>query len=897
MKQKMERMIQVQMSKTTRWLLLAVLALFVGCQDADDYTGNLTPEQRALLGTAVNFSTSIAEPFTTRTSYNASGAFNENDLITIYRQYAKSDGSFDEANEGYRVYSYQPKTVSGMSVALNTEWKVTPGKMGYETSRGLFKQTEADSLTWDEGTTVRFRAWGMSNLSGCLGGSWDSFYPDFTMSGWVSASGPSGDIPLSLKHLACRIAISPLGGNQITKVEICTDYKDYMREDNADSSEDDEKDKSTEDEAKRKAAAVLAVYNKMCMPGGVSFDTGLKAMSQAYKDTAKNAANLEKAEVQKKMIELGSLSADELKTKAVHPEFHSNNNNMYLLTIPHDMSSENQGERLVLPSYTRFRVYLRDVNCGDKTDNGDNEGTYHIFALNDIMKTNTDGTKTQMFSDGMQLIAGYSYKFTVGYKYNTLTVDMDNSLSWEEQNLEAGTITEDSQTLSGEGYTWWKNAINTAISNVMTNKVNRYDPEFDIKNVGEFVDFVNLLNGTAATQHTSEYTLERGKMTIDSTSTDKVFNRSWTWYKVQNGEKTVITKEEAEKDGWVFYNVYHNGDGDNVAYYEEQVLSVPYSFYSGLVNRKFKVTLSADLDLKDVEFAKAIGYDDATSFQGKFDGQGHTISNIYMKGGYFFGHVGQVRDGDQTNGAGAIIANLTLKSDHPLTVVENGNEVRLLGIRLQAPNYTYAFADKLSGASYLAGCANEGEGTNGLVGEASDLYMYGCMQTASGITGGAFLNKYSGSNNFFAPMTGTLGWGRFFCNYYDKSHSPNAKAACTDEYTSYQRQQYIRGVKTSVLCAKNDQLIKDQETLAAVKGNTERFEGFYGLAPWKAMNYAIYMYNYYNSGTYPCSMHYVTDDTNSTGFNYRYPVLKYKAPSAEDGTLNTTSWNVLDLLN
>ena len=231
---------------------VAFLAIATACSDDDFY---MTKEQEAMIGSAVNFSTSISDPFSSRTTYNHTGAFNEGDMITIFRQYSNDGGkTFDDSTVGYRVYSYQAKTVSGMNVALNTQWKVKVGKIGYEPSRGTFTQTEADSLTWDDGRTVRFGGWALSNLSNCLNnGSWGSFYPDFTMSGWVTASGPTHDIPLSLKHLGCRIAIVPKSGNQIYKVEVSTDYQDYMRSDNADSKADDEADICTEEEARARA--------------------------------------------------------------------------------------------------------------------------------------------------------------------------------------------------------------------------------------------------------------------------------------------------------------------------------------------------------------------------------------------------------------------------------------------------------------------------------------------------------------------------------------------------------------------------------------------------------------------------------------------------------------------
>lgn len=414
---------------------------------SDDEYGKLTAEQERLIGKAVNFNTSIAEPFATRASYNTDGGFNENDQITIFRQYSNDNGAtFAPESEGYRVYSYQAKNVTGTNIRINTLWKVKIGKEGYEPAHGNieargFKQTEADSLTWDDGRTVRFRAWGMSNLSGCLdNGSWDSFYPDFYMSSWVTASGPSSDIPLTMRHLGCRIAITPLAGNQLQKIEICTEYEDYMRADNADSDYNDASDKCSEDVAKERANAVKEVFEKMCMPGGIDFETGLMAMSKEYKESHKDIKTIEQKTDQEQMIKFNTKSASDIATNAVRPVFNNNNGHRYLITIPHDMSTEDAGKRLTLPPYTRFRIYLRDVNDGDKGTSG-YEGEYHIFALDDIAKVDenrnvikdAEGKPVKMFPDGLPLIAGYSYRFKVGYHYNSLKILADNNFSWEVQ--------------------------------------------------------------------------------------------------------------------------------------------------------------------------------------------------------------------------------------------------------------------------------------------------------------------------------------------------------------------------------------------------------------------------------------------------------------------------------
>ncbi len=877
--------------KITRYVLLLMAVALGWTSCSDDDALKLSADQQALLGRAVNFSASIADDFLTRTSYNASGAFNENDLMVIYRQYSTDNGkTFDEDTQGYRIYSYQPQTVGNTGIAINTEWKVKPGKTGYEPSRGTFTQTAADSLTWDNSQTVRFRAWALSNLSGCLDNdNWDRFYPDFTRSDWVTATGPTVNVPLQLKHLGCRIAIIPISGNQISKVEISTDPKDYMYEDNADSEEDDTADKVTEEEAKERAAAVEAAYKRLCTPGGVDFDNGLKALSVAYKNSG-IVSEIETEAAQKQMIGFGEKTADELAEEAVHPEFHYNNGNQYFVAIPHDISNDTntQGERLSLPYYTRFRVYLRDVNNGDKEDATGYEGGYHIFALNDVVE---DGTREKMFTEdngGLQFIAGYSYQFQVGYKYGSLQVKMKNSLSWAQQDIDAANLIDQQKSQPTENsYTWWKEAIDNAILKVTSGESGNYNPEFNISTAEEFVEFIQLVNGTAAQGHTTAgYTLERGESYTDETATG--LQKRWKWYKVVGDTKTEITKEEAELDGFVFYHTYSPADGDNVAHYDEAVLDGPYSFYSTLVNRKFRVNITADIDLQDWPLSTIANSAD-NPFLGILDGGFHTLSNVYMADGYLFDYAGKALDDMGTNGNGAVISNLVIDSEHPICIVKEGTQVKILGIRLLAPSNKSAFAEKLAGLSYLVGCSNEGDATNGLVGEANNLVMYGCMQTAEGITGGALLGNYStGSQQFFAPQTGTVEWGNFMCNFYDIDHSPNAHAvgSVTD---AYQRQQYIRGSKTYMLCAWNDNLVTDRETLANLKNQTA-FAGFYGLAPWKAMNYAIYQYNQSDMGKlYPCTAQYVKGGT--TGYSHRYPVLTSGTPTVK------SDWNVLELLN
>ena len=187
-----------------------------------------------------------------------------------------------------------------------------------------------------------------------------------------------------------------------------------------------------------------------------------------------------------------------------------------------------------------------------------------------------------------------------------------------------------------------------------------------------------------------------------------------------------------------------------------------------------------------------------------------------------------------------------------------------------------------------------------MIGEANNLEMYGNMMVASGLTSGtgALLGAYSaGTPPFFTPQTGTnVTWGRFMVNYYDqdKSEGTNAVGTTAD---AYRPQEYIRGAWSWVLKAKNDNLLSDEVPYDELTDHMKK--GYYGLAPWKALNYAIYMYNKSTQGsTHKCNAHFVN---NTTGFDNRYPTLVAGAPDSDaDDTGykgNYESLNVLELNN
>jgi hypothetical protein len=214
--------------------------------------------------------------------------------------------------------------------------------------------------------------------------------------------------------------------------------------------------------------------------------------------------------------------------------------------------------------------------------------------------------------------------------------------------------------------------------------------------------------------------------------------------------------------------------------------------------------------------------------------------------------------------------------------------VYIAGVSVNAPT-THAIAHTVTGLGYVVGCVHEGTASGALVGTASNLYMYGCMETGSGLTSGtgALLGGYaSGSTAFFAPLS-SLTWGRFMCNYYDTQRSTGVNAVGTSSVT-YLPQQYIRGAHSHVLKAKVDNLLSGDVNYNSLTSRQK--EEMYGLAPWKAMNYAIYKYNTSVIGqSYPCNMQY--NAGASLIYDNRYPQLSSGAPNS--ATYSASSYNVL----
>ncbi len=849
-------------------MILGLLGGWTACND-EAWVDPAQPEVNlSLLGRGVNFNASYVEPFLTKTTtYNSNGAVNAGDILTIYRQYSKDGGrTFDEADEAYRVYHYNARTASGGAVVLSREWMVKPGEWGCDKRDGTpFVQTEADSLIWETNVTTRFRAWGLSNYAGALNNkdAWSSFYPDFTVTDWVPVSGPTEQLSLPLRHLGCRISFVPKLGNRLFKVELCTKAEDYEWDDNAGEDADNTLDENDKHHNPAEIAEkVKAVYDRMCMPGGVDMETGsLLAMSQAYKDKHPDGPDFQKAnfaEIYKDMVRYPT--DKDVATAAVRPDFALADNKMYMITIPYDMQT---GHLLTLPAETRFRIYIRDVNGGDLNQGSEWEGKeqYHIFSLSDI----------EGFKEGLQLQAGYSYEFSVGYHYNHLQIELSNTLSWNDQDARTGTATEQLGGIEAatEKLGWWKSALQKAAESMSSSTT--YDPQFEIRKPEEFKEFLQLVNGDYPLPTEPLFKASRGEVNPDRKNDDsfKGAEKYVWWYKgidPVTRDTLFASRSEFEAKGYIFYKEYHPSDGDQTARVEETYLSGPYSFRHNRFDRGFTVKVMKDIDFTDYRFDAPVGKDADHPFGGIFrsaDGQLYSLCNLNIKDDYLFGCVNE----------GAVIG-LRIEGTHPMGVVEKGTKVYLLGISLKTNSpATGGIAASLTGSSYVVGCIQEGNSGGPLVGSADNLLMYGCMQTLPGLEGGALLGVYAtGAKEFFKPLEKPK-WGGLMCSYYDISRSPQARPVGGKDYT-YLPQQYVRGLRTTSMCALKDFLLERPGHYDHLTAD-QKIE-FYGLAPWKAMNAAIYAFNQTALGQLtPCPVQFEMDAV----YTNRYPRLKAGKPT------------------
>ena len=888
--------------------IFTILAL-AAC--SDDYDNMLTMAQQELLGKAVDFNATKGSEFNhqSRATYNDTGVFNENDLMRIFRQYANG-GSWGE--EAYRTYYFNTKYATGTQISLGTDWRVYPGRRGKNADGSIIEnQQESDSITWENGKTVRFRSWTRSNYANCLSSCYKymsseitNYYPDFSISDWVTVSGPTEQVPLTMRHICSRIAITHRENytNQIYKVELATDVEDYRRKDNADTNANDSSEYEagkTLEQAQEELNAVMAAYNRMCMPAGVDIEKSeLYAMTKDYWEPldysngsgTSTALRFLENENPSTFYHFGANDADYVKNKVQRPLFGNVNGSCYLVTIPYDMSNGGtQGNIITLPACTRFRVYMRDVNRGDNVNKGEYEGTYHIFSLKDIV----DNKKNPLFPNGLEMNPGYSYKFYVGYRYDKLTITANDNFSWDvqekEEKLSLAHADVEIPTITTSDYSWWKETIKNAIPN----DGGDFNPIFHIKTQKEFLEFINLVNNTAAK---SKEGLKRQKRHIvNPEHADNYYDKYNWWYtddciSANKRDTTFLTRAQVEERGYILYESYYPANGNQPAYSQEEYIKGPYPFYDQTRDRHYTVYLDNDIDLADWSLP-SIGNTEANHFQGYFDGQMNRLYNVNMQEEYLFKYIDK-----------AAIRNLRLESTHKLSLVMNGtNTCYIIGVSLLANSTMNSIAASLTSneynnPSYVVGCIHVGDASGALVGASGNLYMQGCMQAAEGIPSGqgALLGgylPYSSTSNwqFFNPqisfdysdMNATLKgkptWNRFMCNYYDTELSPGTNAVSTiaDKYSPL---EYIRGRNSFILKAKNDNLLSGELTFGMLKSKEQRLS-YYGLAPWKAMNYAIVKYNQYGiASTHPCYAHY---ENNSTGYVHRYPVLLKNAPTAE----------------
>lgn len=930
--------------------ILSLLLLVTACDDENILYNELTPEQKDLIGSAVNFNITKADEYQTRVTYNETGVFNEGDMMIIYRQYEKKDGTFDWQNEVFRTYELKYVKAPGTDVMLEKDWIVYEGrKKGDYVASGSSgrtltdyrSQNKADSITWENGETVRFRSWARSNLSNALNQdkAKAGYYPDFMVSDWVTVSGPTMSIPLTLRHPGARLFFSVKNnGNSIQKVEICTEASDYEREDNADTTENDQNDKKILDEngielsATQAAANVLAAFNRMTLPAGIDIETGLlTAMTKtAYTEASdEDIRHIEEWTLtnDNRIVRFGDKESKDVATDVQRPSFVNNNSNFALITIPYDISSDHGGEPIVLPPYTRFRVTLLDVS--QETTHSKLESTYHIFSLNDVR----DSSGEKAYPKGLEFIAGASYQFHIGYRYNKLTIDPGDSFSWDQQTAETGSATDETNTVeSPKTYSWWKSAIHDAIQETMSNK--NYAPEFHISTVEQFLELIQLVNGDAGNAEDLNggqkiYRLVQEYEEVnndDGTISKNPLVYGWSLVNDQKNPQ-FVEKSVLEALGYVFYEHYYPSDANREAYFVEDYLRGPYAFYDEKLNRHFKVVLDADLDFADQKIV-AIGKESITfngksmaaPFKGIFNGynetQGkvHTLKNLNVNGYYLFNYV--------VDGA---ISNLKIETSHTIGLVKkaeptmNGSAIAgwgcyISGISVKANNQVAginAIAATLTGPSSVVGCIHEGDASAALVGVASDLRMYGCMRTAANISGSALLGAYADNNNkFFDPQipfsdqkrdknySKKASWGNFMCNYYNKDEHDLCKdaVAVANISDNYSMLEYIRGRQSRILRALNDNMLSRETPYD--KLTDRQLDEFYGLAPWKAMNYAIYKYNLEDKGTeYPCMVHYKVRAMGN-GYDHTYPqLLDGKPDTTNADTADILSWNVLTQSN
>lgn len=827
---------------------------------------------------AVDFDASVVEQYATRASYVDDGHFNDGDRMYIYRQYQIENSiTFDETDEGksYRVYAYD------YYHNAKQLWGVLVGKKGYEEAAS-FTQAAKDSMVWDNARTVRFRSFVRSNYAGCISAGRGAYYPDYCISNWVSSGGPTLNVPLELKHLGSRIVLTPRNnGTELSSVEICLDWHDYKRSDNNDTNtHDNEETGITDALAQERAEAVAAVYNRMCMPSGVDIKNEvLYAMPKAYYEA--HPSSLEDVETEDHDAEganfahyqNNTLSAEQVTNLVQRAVFNHLNGNCYLITIPYDISTDNQGEILVLPSFTRFKVRLRDVNNGDVGTAPGTESEYHIFCLSDIM----NGASPK-YPNGLEMRPGRSYRFSVGYRYQNITITDASDLSWDEQTAVDESSPVDATAIPDNIYDWWSTVMNTAAKNALSDGT--FNPDFQLDSQAKFLSFIKLVNGTASTKNGTElkhaYTITKqfsGDDTnqkvegwYDEAQTLPGVDTMWVRKKLDNEPGHVWNDPSFDFSDYIFFDRFYPQNGDVPAHVIEEYIHEPFSFYDNLTSQTLTVSLTGDLDLSDW-FIDPIGNSDSNPFEGNFDGGIFTLKNVNVNGGYLFGYINN-----------SIVRNLSVVSTHKTALVNYAKGTNYVaGISIDANAAGASVLNEItSGTTNIVGCIHQGTSTAGMVGTAiGKISMYGCMEAGTILPEGTFAGAAlcgtdaTGSLSPQMPLDKNVVWGKFMCNYYDKTHNPKAHAVGTAA-DNYRVGEYIRGYKSSILKAHVDNRLSAKN---AYNPN------YYGNAPYKAMNAAIYHYNkHVEKENQKCLVHF---EVTNTTFDYLYPQLVTGEPGDE----------------
>lgn len=624
--------------KRHRYILYALASTaifgFFGCSSKDDLSN--ADIQYDLVGKAVTFNPSVESIMSRAINHDG---FNNGDIINIYPSYGTTGGSF-KPETNWVQYQLNQETDAGGHV-ISSKWEVNTTALKY---RSTVKQTLADTISWSNTDPVRFRAWGKSSISN---------YNDYLFADFSSVAGPTQSVPLVFKHLGCRIGFTPRVGNIILKINVCTDAKYYT----------DETGGLT---AQQQVDNVKAIWNQTCVPGGIEMysncdNDGYTWGTTTDVDTRQPDYGVLMAQpaTGTSLVRAKQYTSANIPTNTARPAWNSIEGIFYTIVCPYELSSDNYGNLITLPPYTRFEVYIYDVNNGDAANTTKYEGDCHTFALRDVKKDNV-----AIYADGMTLQSNYSYMFTVGYYYDQLTVTPADSFAWTTVNSGSFTGNNNQPTSSDADYLWWQDAINTAADAAYASSTPVADisPVFNISTVSQWKAFVNIVNGNLPTGGLSYY-----KFTPQNGQTPKSIDRS-------------------------------------------AKLTTAFNF------ENYTVNIANDIDFMDESIA-SVGTE-ANPFKGSLNGGFHSFKNTNFVGGYVFGYVNGINTVTQKSN-GSTIGYVKINSTKNTTVVQDASSTSLKAIYMTCPSLN-ALALKAVSSTFI-GCAHIGTGlANGpLVGETN----------------------------------------------------------------------------------------------------------------------------------------------------------------------------------